>query len=399
VAAYEKALGLEPGKAGSYNGLGNVLDNLGQAGPAMEMFARAIELEPDDATTHNNLGVACMGDGAFEQAAGCFRQSLSIKPDFAEAAFNAAILRLLRGDYKKGWPGYENRRLKSDWRHNYPFRYDRKPRWHGESFAGQTLFVHDEQGFGDAIQFVRYLDMARTLGGRVVFETRKPLLGLLAGVKGIDEITERSPDGRPRAEFDLWCPLMSLPGIFSTTERSIPATMPYLQADPDKKKAWRKRIAGKGFRVGLVWSGNPTHFRGRNRSCIPADLLPVLKVPGVRFYGLQKGAAAREAFELQKEGLITNLGDDLQDFSETAAAIANLDLVISIDTAVAHLAGAMGKPVWVLLAHVPDWRWLLERSDSPWYPTARLFRQTARGDWETVALQVATALAEEPGNR
>jgi hypothetical protein len=263
--------------------------------------------------------------------------------------------------------------------------------------VGKRLLVHYEQGFGDNIQFIRYLPMVKRRGGTVICEMLPPLAGLLAGFAGIDELTYASAERAPATEFDLYVPLLELPRIFGTTMGTIPAGVPYLHADPAKVEYWRRCLAGRAFRVGIVWAGKPVHTEDRARSCHVRDFLRLSKIPGLRLFGLQKGIAAGQAKDLAGKIALTDLGGDLNDFTDTAAVIENLDLVISVDTAVLHLAGAMGKPAWAILPCSPDWRWMLERADSPWYPTMRLFRQRSCGDWDDVFQRVSEELQRLAG--
>ena len=240
------------------------------------------------------------------------------------------------------------------------------------------------------LQFVRYLPMVKARGGTVVFATVKPMMRLFEGLTGVDELVDVSQKAQPDSD-DYYIPLLSLPGIFQTTLESIPAPVPYLFADEPRVDSWKARLAPTGFKVGLVWAGTVTDPR---RSMPLAKFRPVAQISGLRLYGLQKGISA-EQIEVEgvPEGMeITNFGQEFEDFADTASVIENLDLIISIDTSVAHLAGAMGKPVWLLLPFAPDWRWLLDREDSPWYPTMRLFRQPSPGDWDTVIRQIAAEL-------
>jgi len=388
---YRQAIRVKPNRPEPWNGLGNALVNLGQTGEARDCYKKAIWLNPDYAGAHTSLGTAYYADRQLDLAKKHHRRALDLDAGQAEAAFNLGLVYLLEGNLEKGWPGYEKRFDKRDWAANYPVRLD-KPKWDGRPFEGQRLLVHDEQGLGDTLQFVRYLEMVKPLGGTVLFETRKPLQKLLANTRGVDQLLLRTGTRQPAADFDLYCPLLSLPGIFQTTLTSLPGRVPYIQADREMTDRWGRRVPGRGVKVGVVWSGNPTHFRGLHRSAALADFEGLLQTRGVHFYGFQKGPAAKEAARFADAGLIENLGTDFDDFSDTAAAMAHMDLVISIDTSVAHLAGAMGKPVWVLLAYAADWRWLMARGDSPWYPTMRLFRQQQKGDWRGVIKTVQTAL-------
>jgi tetratricopeptide (TPR) repeat protein len=328
--------------------------------------------------------------GMNREAIGWYQKAVQIKPDYAEAQFNLATVYLLTGNFQEGWKAYEWRFKRRAWKQTYPYQYD-KPRWSGEAFAGRRLYVHSEQGFGDTFQFVRYLPRVKARGGTVIFETRKALIGLFKNRPEIDELIVFSTDRQPAAEFDLYVPLASLPGIFSTTLEHLPATVPYIFADRGKSARWKERLNTGGIKVGLVWAGTNTDPR---RACALKWLKSLSDMAGVHLYGLQKGIAAEQ---IEAEGLpqgmqMINLGQEFEDFTDTAAVIENLDLVISIDTSVAHLAGAMGKPVWVMLPYVADWRWFLNRDDSPWYPTMRLFRQSEPGNWQSVGQRIAAEL-------
>ncbi|MHC4568697.1 MAG: glycosyltransferase family 9 protein [Planctomycetota bacterium] len=332
-------------------------------------------------------------------------QAIMLKPDYAEAHWNQGIVYLSKGSFQEGWREYDWRR-KTDWHVSaYPHSH-RKPRWNGESFVGRRLLVHCEQGMGDCIQFVRYLPQVKALGGTVIFEAWKSLHGLLRDFDGIDELEELSFDTQTQAQFDAHVSIMDLPGLFGTSEYTIPASVPYIHSDPVKVAHWRQKLAGPDLKVGIVWAGSARHSNDHNRSCRSEHLGRLAQTDGVRLYSLQKGVPARQANEMsfvsrasrprtagckpaaastsQPEPSVPNLGEQFQDFTDTAAAIEGLDLVISVDTAIVHLAGAMGKPVWVLLAYAPDWRWMLDRTDSPWYPTMRLFRQKQWGHWDSV---------------
>ncbi len=419
ISAYQKAISLKPDYAQAYNNMGAALYSLGQYAAAVENCKQAVSLKPDYAEAYNNMSVALQSQNQFpaaienckqaiatapdyyeayntmatllqmqgrhNEAIEYYRQTLRLKPDYAEVHNNLALALLLCGRFAEGWKEYE-------WRLHpkiaaYPHRYQ-TPRWDGSSFVGKRLLVHYEQGLGDSLQFVRYLPMAKARGGTVIFEARKPLIGLFRGFEGIDELVEAQPNTPPDVKFDYHIPLLSLPGIFATTLETIPADIPYLHADAAKAEAWRGQFSEADLKIGLVWAGRPAKMNDglhlRYRCCEPENFKPLAKVKGVKFYGLQKGSAASESKKLAEILPITNLADQLEDFTDTAAVIENLDLVISVDTAVLHLAGMMGKEVWALLSFIPDWRWMLERTDSPWYPTVRLFRQKKWGDWDDV---------------
>ncbi len=262
--------------------------------------------------------------------------------------------------------------------------------WDGKELNGRTILLHSEQGFGDAIHFSRYISMVIDRGGRVIVQIQKDLIRLLQQVAGVEKWIAKGE----AAEFDVQCPLLSLPGLFGTRVETIPAQKGLLVAEEGGAEIWRGRLEKTPGRmkVGLAWAGNPTHKKDRSRSIPLSRLAPLAKISNIVFHSIQKGEAAKEALEGSTEMRIVDWAGQLGDFADTAGLIANLDLIITVDTAVAHLAGAMGKPVWLMLPFMPDWRWMLGRGDSPWYPSMRLFRQPSRGDWEAVIRQVSDAL-------
>jgi ADP-heptose:LPS heptosyltransferase len=267
--------------------------------------------------------------------------------------------------------------------------------WDGKPLNDKAILIHTEQGFGDTIQFVRYLPMVKAQGGRVIFECQQSLCRLLRNCNGIDEIIEKTSANKLSGQSDVHTHLLDLPGIFKTTLKSIPLHIPYITPDPILVDQWASRLkVDDGFKIGIVWAGNPHHTRDHNRSCSLADFAKLADVPGLSLYSLQKGNDSIESDNLLMGMEIVNLENELNDFTDTAAVIANLDLVISVDTAVAHLTGAIGKPVWTLLPFAADWRWLLKRKDSPWYPNMRLFRQNQPGDWSGVFEQVREELID-----
>lgn len=369
----------------AYNNLGNSLKALDDLPGAVENYRHALRMDPANASALNNLGNALQAQGDEAEALLCFEHAVELKPDFAEAHWNRAIALLLTGDYAQGWREYE-------WgfaAEQRPVRNFSQPRWQGADFSGQTLLVYTEQGLGDTLQFVRFLSLAKARGGRVLLECQPELLEALRCCEGVDELIPQDSSGSVTEPFDLHVALMSLPVIFGVTPEMLPATVPYLQADTTRVARWRERLAGDGLKVGIVWAGRPTHQDDRKRSCALSKFSPLLGLEWIHLFSLQKGPAASE---LKPMSEVSDLAPALHDFAETAAVIMNLDLVISVDTSVAHLAGALGKPVWVLLPCAPDWRWLLKREDSPWYPSARLFRQETAGEWEDVLLRVRDQL-------
>jgi len=388
ILCFQRVLRLRPDYSGAYNSMGNIFREQRRLEKAVFCYEKAIQLEPGNAAAHNNLGSVFQDQGKIDKAIEKFDQALKLRPEHAETHFNRALVLLVRGDFIEGWKAYEWRFKKPDWKSAYPEHYN-IPRWDGSCFAGKRLMVHHEQGHGDNFQFIRYLPMVKALGGTVIFESSRPLLRLFQGFPGIDELLERTPANNSSEGVDLYIPLLSLPGIFGTTLEAIPRKVPYLSADPCEAESWRTRLGDDGgdFKVGIVWAGNPNHKNDRNRSCALAHFLPLADIPGVKLYGLQKEITAGD--RASNQGILTdNLGEYLNDFANTAGALEALDLLISVDTSVAHLAGAMGRPVWLLLPFAPDWRWLLHREDSPWYPTMRLFRQEKPGSWDAVIRRV-----------
>ncbi len=391
LSLISKAIRIRPNNPFFCNNLGNALRRQGNYDQAVAAFKKALKLRPDLKEVHNNLGNVLKDLGKLDEAIESFQAALQLKPDYAEAHHNLSLTLLTQGNFTRGWEEYEWRFQKAGWRSIYPYRFI-KPLWDGESFVGKRLFVHNEQGFGDIFQFIRYIPMVKDLGGTVIFETRKEIFEILKGFPGIDELMEMSPSGKHLEDFDFYVPLLTLPKVFETCLETIPAEVPYIRADPEKSKYWKDRLPESGFKVGLVWAGKTMHHGTRKRSCSLESFLCLADIPDIHLIGLQKGAAALQAGLFLDRINIMNLGESFQDFSDTAAVIENLDLVITVDTAVAHLAGALGKPVWILLAFSPDWRWLLNRDETPWYPTMKLFRQPKPGDWQAVLDKVSHGL-------
>jgi len=323
--------------------------------------------------------------GHNQEAIACYREALRHQPEWPEAHLALAHTLLVQGDFERGWEEME-------WRWRLPgvsLTPFEQPLWAGESLAGRRILLWAEQGFGDTTQFVRFAAGLKPLGATVILECQPALARLMRSCPGVDEVVSF---GSPLPTFDVHAPLQRLPWILRTTLASIPAEAPYLEADPELVERWRSRLAPyHGLKVGLVWAGNPRQVSNRSRSLDPAQLAPVLSVPGVSWFGLQKESGTG----LQPvASQYTDLGAELTDFSETAGALANVDLLITVDTAAAHLAGALARPVWTLLSCPFDYRWLMDHEDSPWYPTMRLFRQRSAGEWSPVVARVERALRE-----
>ena len=439
AASFAQALRLRPDFAEAHNNLGNVLRQLGRLDQAAASLEQALRLAPEDALAHNNLGNVWLADDKLAEAAACFEdalrirpdyadahynlsivlqhqgrfaealvrleQALSLRPDFAEAHYNRSMLRLLLGDYEHGWPEYEWR-----WRtRQFPPFARTEPLWDGEPLAGKTILLHAEQGLGDTLQFIRYAALVKERGGTVAAACPPELLGVLNGCEGIDQLL---PLGGALPACAVQAPLLSLPRLCGTTLATIPAKVPYLVADRQRVDHWRKHLApASGVKVGICWQGSPGNRNDQRRSVPLEQFAPVAEVAGLRLVSLQRGAGQEEWRLVSGEWSVVSgdwpvleLADPPQEPSEawieSAALMCALDLVITVDTAVAHLAGALGVPVWLALPFSPDWRWLLEREDSPWYPGMRLFRQTQPGNWAEVFARMAAELqmvAAHPG--
>ena len=372
-------------------GVGNALQALGRYDEALAAFDRAIDLESELADALNNRGNALRALGRHQEALDSYMQAIARRPGDVDAHQNEGLTRLILGDFERGWEKYEWRRRGP--RDTSPRPRPEPPTWLGtEDLAGKTILLHPEQGFGDAIQFIRYAPLVAERGARVVATCPEALVALFRTVPGVQEVLE---PGAAVPEADYQALLMSLPLAFRTRLDSIPADIPYVAADPQHVESWRTRLAAHGARrnIGLAWRGNPEHPGAYTRDC-PSNLLaPLLDVPDCAFFSLQRDEGAADIDALaSRDRPVVDLNDELGDFHETAAAISALDLVISVDTAVAHLAGALGRPAWVMLSFAADWRWLANREDSPWYPSLRLFRQATAGDWEGVLRRVAGEL-------
>ena len=393
VESYDRAIELSPKASDAFCNRGICFHRLGQIDKGFADFNQAIKLTPDNVRAYSNRGLSHRRFGQFDLAEKDFEQALSIDPNHGLTLFNRAVLYLLRGDFERGWKEYEWRWTKSAKR---IFRYGKV--WEGEPLSGKRIFIYGEQGLGDFIQFVRYLPQLQNMGARVVLECGKALGRLMVNFKGHDRLEIKVDDKEPQIKnsFDYHLPIMSLPMMFHSNLDTIPAKVPYLFADTDLKRIWQSRIENKdALGVGVVWAGNPSHKGDRRRSVSLSRFSPLKEFNGVHLYSLQK--EIHELWTDQDPGnfFTRDFGPQLSDFADTAAIISNLDLIISVDTSVAHLAGALGKETWILLPFSPDWRWLIHREDSPWYPTVRLFRQPAPGDWDNVFETVTEALKQK----
>jgi Tfp pilus assembly protein PilF len=389
---YLQAAAADQQCAAVFSNLGALLRQMGYPREALRALNRALTLAPADPGALVNSGLACQDLGDVQTALSCYELAIAARSDHNDALWDRAIVLLLTGDFARGWAAHEHRTWVIE--RAGKLRTFSQPRWDGSPLDGRRILIHAEQGIGDQLQFVRFARRVKRLGGTVIVECHPALVRLIAGCEGIDELV---PAGGPLPAFDVYLPVMSLPHALGTGAEFLGAEVPYLSAPgpcPAPVAAALKRAPG--LTVGLVWAGEPAHTNDRNRSVGLQALLPLLDVPGVSFVSLQKGAGAAALAELapQLRDRLPDLGATFADFADTAHAVERLDLVIAVDTSVVHLAGALGKPVWVLLPFMPDWRWMLDRTDTPWYPSARLFRQRERGDWAGVVAAVDAALRE-----
>jgi tetratricopeptide (TPR) repeat protein len=385
VGCYDRALALRPGWPGAHCNRGLALAAQGRQGPAEAAYRAALALDPGYAEAHNNLGLAVQLQGRLDEARAHFDRAVELAPEFASPRANRAQLALLHGDFQRGWPEYE-------WRWRLPGVFLPRvavPMWDGSPLAGRTLLLRAEQGFGDTIQFVRFAAPLARAGATAILECQPALASLLAKARGVHAVVPRGST-LPRCDFQI--PLASLPGALGVRDLAgIPAEVPYLAVDQARRDRWRTTLAQyEGGKVGIAWRGNPKHPQDCHRS-IPQERVAALGAArGVTLVSLQAGERARGI-----PGIVEPAPDPERaplPFEEWAALIASLDLVITCDSVMAHLAGALGVPVWIALPLVPDWRWLLGRDDSPWYPTARLFRQTRLDDWDPVFARMAATL-------
>ena len=391
LADYDRALALSPERAEVHYNRGNVLRALKRFDDALDSYDRALTLRPDYADALANRGVTLQDLQRFDEALAHYQRAWAVRPDFADAHYNEALCRLLTGDLLHGFEKHEWR-WETDQHRGFK-RDFAQPLWTGtDDVAGKTLLLHAEQGFGDTIQFCRYAPQVAARGARVILEVQEPLRGLMAALPGIAQVVGR---GETLPDFDAHCPMLSLPRAFATGLATIPGATPYLHAPAGGIANWNERLGVKDRpRIGLAWSGRPSHKNDHNRSIALAAFLEILAGVNAAVVSVQRDVRGADAEVLRGRPDIIHFGEELRDFADTAALIGDLDLVVTVDTSVAHLAGALAKPVWVLLPLVPDWRWLIDREDSPWYPTARLFRQDESRRWDGVIARVNAALRD-----
>lgn len=385
IATYEKTLKLDPLHRSAHNNLGNMLKERGLTTQALHHFEFLYQKYPDHANAINGLASCYLAIGEYQKAKKFFELSLEKDTNSHVAHTNLGIVDLLLGDFEHGWPEYSYRLKRKGVGRDLP-----TPVWQQESLEGKRLFIHAEQGAGDVIQFFRYVPYLKTLGAEIILEVLPELYTLFYAQNCVDMVI-KIYDKIPKHDYHI--SLLSLPGIFNTNLASIPKVIPYLHVTQEYIEKWQARIpATERLKVGIVWAGNPEHANDGNRSIPLLNLLPILQLENIDFFSLQKKFGLEQLAQLPEGVNLINLDSEIFEYADTAACIMQLDLVITVDTSVAHLAGALGKPVWTLVPFVPDWRWMLKREDSPWYPTMRLFRQPLIGDWQTVVERVADTL-------
>jgi tetratricopeptide (TPR) repeat protein len=390
IGCYEKALALYPADADSLYNLGNIFREQGKFDEAIDYYRKALKIRNDHLDAQSNLCVVLKDKGDLKEAEKCCRKLIKRAPEFPEARWNLALIQLLAGKLREGWEGYEWRWKKQGFAEAH--RTFPRPLWTGSAIDGRTILIHTEQGYGDAIQFIRYVPMLAERGAHVIVECPRELKSLMATVEGISKVFTR---GETLPDFDVHCPIMSLPGAFATTLETIPASIPYIASDLSVFNKWREKIQddrNANLKVGIAWAGSPAHKNDKNRSCPFDQLLPLFSLKNITFYSLQKKDGRHSPAPNKNIDNFIDYTGEIHDFLDTAGFIQNLDVVISVDTAAAHLAGALGKEVWTLLPFAPEWRWMLKRKDTPWYPTMKLFRQDRFGNWQGVIEEVKNEL-------
>jgi Flp pilus assembly protein TadD len=385
-ACYRDAIRLRPSFADAHSNLGNALHDRGMLDEAITSYREAIRLKPDYVDAHHNLGNVFRAQQRFSEAFASYDEAMRISPNHAQVRLSRALLWLQLGDFEPGWAEYEWRLQCKD----YAMPSFPKPMWDGSPLNGQTILIYGDHGFGDTLQFIRYVPLVQKRGGHVIVAVREPLARVITSCAGVEAVI---PEGAVLPDFSVYIPAMSLPRIFGTTLATVPAAVPYLEADLGLSERWRSEMGREpGFRIGIAWQGNPAHARDRQRSFPLSQFEAIARLEGVRLFSLQKDFGTEQIASVATRFAVTDLASRQTDFMDTAAIMKNLDLVISADTSIVHLAGALGVPVWVALGFESDWRWLLDRDDSPWYPTMRLFRQARPGEWDDVFARMADAL-------
>ncbi|HEY1686015.1 MAG TPA: tetratricopeptide repeat protein [Tepidisphaeraceae bacterium] len=403
VPFMKKAVELQPGSADYHFHLGLLYNDLRDLENAAEVINQVLRIDPNHREARRERAVVLWRLNRFQDAMHEIDELLTVHPDYLDALQSRAELRLLLGDLQRGFKDYESRWVDPQFTEHAFIKKFRpngftKPVWKGEDLTGKTLLLYGEQGFGDVIQFIRYVPLVRQYGATCILQVPLPIKSLMEQVEGIDKVIIH---GEKEPAYDCYISLMSLPALFGTALETIPAKIPYLRVPEKMRENWQRQLAEfkSDFKVGICWAGRPDHFNDTQRSTTLDQFAPLAKIPNIKFFALQKGTAAAQAQTPPPGMQLINLTHKLSDFLDTAAMIEQLDLVIAIDTVVVHMAGALGKPVWTLLPFTPEWRWMIDRFDSPWYSMMRLFRQSKQGDWAGIFAQVAQELRILVGSR
>lgn len=389
IASFQRTLQLRPDHPDALNGLGNALHAKGETQNAVEHFRRALAIDPRHASAMSNLARTFSDQGKPDQAIQVFRKALEHSPNDPAIHYNLGVALLEQGDLLEGFREYEYR-----WKARQlglSLKWIDSPLWDGSDLNGREILLLSEQGFGDTIQFARYIPLVAQRGGKISLRCKPELAPVLKNIPGVERVVL---SGQELPRFELHCPLMSLPRAFATTLETIPGAVPYLSVDSDRAAEWKRRLdtLGDGLKIGLVWAGHSIHANDRIRSAALEAFQVLGGVPSVQFVSLQKGPAAQQSAQPPEGMNLVDWTDDLHDFADTAALLQQLDLVIAVDTAVVHLAGALGKKAFVLLPLRSEWRWMHDREDSPWYPTLRLFKQRIAGDWNDPMMRIREEL-------
>jgi tetratricopeptide (TPR) repeat protein len=394
----KEAARLRPDISAAHTGLANIYQMLGEFDDAVAEYGEALKIDPKNPDALNNLGLTLLRLCRIDEAVAAFDKAMSLRQNFIDARANRALGYLLRGDLEMGWVEYEWR-WKSGGFTTKPMGYT-QPQWDGSDLAGKTIVMHSEQGLGDTIQFARYATVLRDKGAKVILQCSPTLTDLLKTIDGVSEVV---PNTAPtKLPFDVHIPMATLPLVLKTRLDNIPNKVPYISADPVRVAQWKEKLdaaGGNTLKVGIAWAGSPLHLNDRARTSGLGEFAPLAEIQDVTFFSMQKGDRSKDAKNPPAGMKLVDLTGDINDFQDTAAMVDNLDLVIAVDTSVVHLAGALGKPVWVMMAYGPDWRWLLDREDSPWYPTMTILRQPRAKAWKEAFEKARGMLAEVAAGR
>jgi Tfp pilus assembly protein PilF len=386
MGCLNRAVALKPGYADAHSNLGNAIKEQGRVDEAVPLYHRALELNPLHFDALNNLGNALRVQGKLSESVAAYERALQVKPDNPQLRMSRSLCWLQMGDFERGWPEYEWRLKCAE----FAIPAFRQPLWDGSPLGGRSILLYADHGLGDTLQFIRYAPMVKARQCRVIVACRRPLARILATCPGVDQVVV---EGETLPDFEVYAPIMSLPRIFGTSLANIPAVIPYLTAEAALVEHWRPQLEPRGrCNIGIAWQGNPQYRGDRHRSFRLAQYEPLARLAGVQLFSLQRDFGVDQIGALNGRFVVADIGSRFADFMDTAAVMSNLDLVITSDSSLAHLAGALGVPIWVAIPVSADWRWLTDRDDNPWYPTMRLFRQKTWGDWDEVFERMAGQL-------